>query len=397
MLKKTIIALSLSTALFSMTFQEYQAQQKKEFTTYKVTQEEEFNKYKEEQMKVYNQYKKELSNYWQEPKLSSKHSWIAYSKDEKSRTDVDFKKGTIKVEVISNSKEDAEAKIKKALKKVVTINTQEVQKEDTLQQRLKKIKKPKDVIDDKVNAEPILSTIFFNKKPTQTQLNNFVTNTIQKKPIEVKKSPKIEHQKVYSVEVKMPSNYIIKRSKIYESEVRKQAKRQTIPLPLVFAIIHSESSFNPLSTSHIPAYGLMQIVPKTAGIDTYRYLYKKKRLVTASYLYNSNNNITMGAGYLHILYYSYLKSIKNPDSRLYCAIAAYNTGAGNIAYAFNRYKSYLTKRQMYRMKYAAKDINALTPDEVYARLMKDLRWDEPKNYLKRVSRRMSIYHKLYGL
>jgi hypothetical protein len=100
MLKKSLIALSLSTALFSMTFQEYQAQGKKEFTTYKVTQEQEFNNYKKEQMKVYNDYKKELSNYWKDPKLSSKHSWVSYSKDDKSRTDVDFKKGTLKIEVI---------------------------------------------------------------------------------------------------------------------------------------------------------------------------------------------------------------------------------------------------------------------------------------------------------
>jgi len=189
---------------------------------------------------------------------------------------------------------------------------------------------------------------------------------------------------------------MVKRSRIYLNEVRKQAKVQKIPLSLIFAIMHSESSFNPRARSHIPAFGLMQIVPKSAGIDTYLYLYKKKKLVTGEYLYNSTNNIKMGAGYLHILYYSYLKRIENSDSRMYCTIAAYNTGAGNIAFAFNRYKN-LTRKQKFSMKRAAEDINALTPDEVYSKLLKDLKWDEPKHYLKKVSKRMSAYHKIYGV
>ena len=181
---------------------------------------------------------------------------------------------------------------------------------------------------------------------------------------------------------------MVKRSKIYYKEVKKQAARQNLPIPLVFAIMHSESNFNPRARSHVPAYGLMQIVPKSAGIDTYKYLYKKKRLVSGAYLYDSKNNITMGSGYLHILYYKYLRKIKNPDSRLFCTIAAYNTGAGNIAWAFTKTNN---------ISKAAPLINALTPDQVYNKLIRSLKYDEPKLYLKKVSKRMSSYHKLYGL
>ena len=151
---------------------------------------------------------------------------------------------------------------------------------------------------------------------------------------------------------------------------------------------HSESSFNPKARSHIPAYGLMQIVPKSAGRDVYKFLYKQDKLVSGTYLYNSTNNITMGTAYLHILYYRYLKAIKNDDSRLYCTIAAYNTGAGNIAWAFTK---------THNMNKAAPIINSLTPEQVYNRLLKDLRYDEPKHYLKRVKERMSAYHKVYGI
>ncbi|MEA3228064.1 MAG: murein transglycosylase domain-containing protein [Campylobacterota bacterium] len=396
MLKELLLITSLTTATFALTMQEYAEQQKQAFSGYKKTQEEGFKAYRAEQLKAFNDYKKEIGAIWDEPKMSTKKTWVAYTPDKKTRTDVDFDNETIVVETVASSPKEAKEKLQVALAKVVTVDTKTVQKTDPLEKILAKIQKPEGVVDAKVKAEPILATVVFKKPPTKESVKTYINQNITAKNIEVKKS-KVKFSKIYKVKVKMPSNATQKRSKIYYSEVKKQAKRQDIPMPLVFAIMHSESSFNPRAKSHIPAYGLMQIVPKSAGIDTYRYLYKEKKLVTGSYLYDSTNNITMGSGYLHILYYRYLKAIKNPESRMYCTIAAYNTGAGNIAFAFNRYKTDLSRKEKFRMKYAKDEINSLTPQQVYARLMKDLKWDEPKHYLKKVSKRMSVYHKIYGL
>ena len=120
--------------------------------------------------------------------------------------------------------------------------------------------------------------------------------------------------------------------------------------------------------------------------DSYRLLHKKDGMPSATYLYNGKNNIEMGSAYLYILYYRYLKKIKDPQSRLYCAIAAYNTGAGNIAWAFTK---------THNMNKAAPKINALSSDEVYEKLLKDLKYDEPKHYLKRVTKRMKVYKVAY--
>ncbi|MGE4396946.1 MAG: transglycosylase SLT domain-containing protein [Sulfurimonas sp.] len=199
-------------------------------------------------------------------------------------------------------------------------------------------------------------------------------------------SKKVKDARVYTLNVSMPSDAMLKRSKIYYEEVKRQSLIQNIPMPLIFAVIHSESSFNPMARSHIPAYGLMQIVPKTAGIDSYLFLYNEKKLVSGTYLYNSKNNITMGSAYLHILYYKYLSKIKDPQSRLYCAIAAYNTGAGNVARTFTGTND--TTR-------AALVINRMSPDEVYEKLINDLKYNETREYLKKVSRRMLSYHKAY--
>jgi len=388
MLKHLLIATSLSCLLLGQTLQEFKNQQTQDFKVYKKSQEDGFKSYQKEQEKAFNNYKKELGKFWDNPEMTSKKTWVSYAKDKKTKTNVNFEKETIVVQTIASSKKEAMQKLQIALAKAVTIDTKSVQENDPLEKIIAKIKKPDGVVSSKVKAEPILSTVVFNKPPTRDSVKKYVNKHIQATKIQVKKSNKIKHSNVYSVSVKLPKNSMVKRSKIYYKKIKENSKVQKLPMPLIFAIMHSESNFNPRARSHIPAFGLMQIVPKTAGIDSYNYLYKKKKLVTSSYLYDSTNNIKMGTAYLHILYYRYLRKIKNPDSRLYCTIAAYNTGAGNIAYAF-------TKK--YNMNKAAPLINAMTPKQVYAKLMKDLRWDEPKHYLKKVSKRMSQYKKVYGI
>jgi len=402
MLKNILLITSISSVLLAQTASEFNNQQmqsfseqKKEFGAYKKTQEEEFASYQESKMKAFNEYKKEIGAIWEEPKMSTKKTWVAYTPDKKTRTDVDFSKEIITVETIATSPEDAKNKLKLALAKVVTVDTKTVQETDPLQKELAKIQKPAGVADSKVKAEPILSNVVFNTPPTKQSVVTYVNKNVSDTTIKEAQSNKVKHAKVYSVSVRMPKDAMLKRSKTYYDKVKKHAKKQKLPMPLVFAIMHSESNFNPRARSHIPAYGLMQIVPKSAGIDSYNYLYKEKKLVSGSYLYDSTNNITMGTAYLHILYYSYLKKIKNPDSRLYCTIAAYNTGSGNIAWAFNKNKN-LTYRKKLSMSNAADDINALTPEQVYDKLLRDLKYDEPKHYLKKVSKRMSAYHKVYG-
>jgi len=394
MLKNLLLIASVLTTLPAQSAGDFITKQtqdfkkeKTKFDLYKKTQEDEFKSYQEAQTKTYNEYIKEISEYWDDPKMSTKKSWVSYTKDKKTRTNVDFEKKTIVLETIASSKKEAKERLQNALENVVTIDTKRVQENDPLEQKLAKIKKPKSIITGEVEAEPILSTLIFDKEPTKSGLISYVNRETKDSKIKSHKSNKIKNKRVYRLNISMPKDATMKRSKIYYQEVKKQAKRQNLPISLIFAIMHSESSFNPRARSHVPAYGLMQIVPRTAGIDSYQYLYNKRRVVSGSYLYNSKNNITMGSAYLHLLYYKYLKDIKDPDSRLYCTIAAYNTGAGNVAWAFTKTNS---------MRQAAPIINSMTSTEVYNRLMKDLKYDEPKHYLNKVSKRVGSYYKLYG-
>ena len=379
-----IFLASLSNA--SDNAQSFMQQQLQGFKQYKKSQEEAFKKYKEAQEKAFKEYKKEIGAIWEEPKLSTKKEWVQYSKDKKTRSEVDFDKNQIVIETIAKDEKEAEKKLQATLAKVVTIDTKTAIEKDPLEQKLAKIKKPENIVSAKIDTKPILAPVVFDKPPTLEKVKKYVYKEVTPKKIKKEPSKKIKNKFIYKVTVDLPKDTTYKRSRFYFKDVKYNSKKQNLPISLVFAIMHTESCFNPKATSHIPAYGLMQIVPRTAGIDSYRYLYKVKKIPSRSYLYNAQNNIKLGSAYLHILYYSYLKKIKNPQSRLYCTIAAYNTGAGNIAWAFTK---------SYNVQKAAKLINQLTPEEVYNKLLKDLKYDEPKHYLKRVRKRMDIYHKIY--
>ena len=152
--------------------------------------------------------------------------------------------------------------------------------------------------------------------------------------------------------------------------------------PLIYALIETASSFNPRARSRVPAYGLMQLVPRSGARDAYRYVYKEDRMVPGSYLYDPRNNIELGCAFVHVLDSRYLKAIQNPTSRMFCTIAAYNTGAGNVARAFTEGRS-VTR--------AAPIINRMNHDQVFATLQRDLPYEETRNYIRKVTTRMPQY------
>lgn len=142
---------------------------------------------------------------------------------------------------------------------------------------------------------------------------------------------------------------------------------------LVFAIIRTESNFNPFAVSPVPAFGLMQLVPKSGGRDAYRRAKGIDQAPSTEYLFDADNNIELGAAYLDLLTSAHLGQITNPVAREYCVIAAYNTGAGNVLKTFGPDRAH-----------AIAAINALGPDAVFERLRRDLPYEETRQYVGRV-------------
>jgi len=367
-------------------FQQFKEKELKEYEQYYKEVMKEFEEYKRITYEEFERYKKEISQYWKEAEISTKKKWVEYSDDYRVKKAVDFEKGEIKVE-IRDVKKPSKKDLARILMDLITEDTKKAFERDKLSQRIEKriTEKAKHIKKGKVRPKPILLNVVVDKKePRPEDISKAVVSLLRSGRV-VEKPSKIKGEKVYSFRVKLPPKRFIKKAKEYKPVVTRYSERYRLNHALVFAIIHTESSFNPLARSPVPAYGLMQIVPSTAGKDATKLIYGRPVLLAPSYLYDEEKNIMVGTTYIYILYYNYLKDIKHPLSRLYCTIAAYNTGAGNVARAFTGTTN--TKK-------AAEVINRMSPSEVYDRLMRKLPYDETKNYLKKVTQRIIIYNRI---
>ena len=378
MKKLIFIATLLATSIYGQTFEQYQKEQNSAYKKYETDLNKEFQAYKKAQDEAFKEFSKELGKKWPtqngKADISTKHKFVEYSKDLTTKKSVDYKKQEISLEVIAKTEQEAKAKIEKMFKNLLNEDVKKAFKKDILDKKIAKKLKKQRVTPQ--TTQKIIADII-SKRDRSKMLQR-----LKKKRLKV---VKYKGSFIYKANIKLPSDTTVKKAKKLKSLVLKNSSKQKIPAELIYAIIHSESSFNPMARSGIPAFGLMQIVPRSAGVDSYMYLFKKKRVLSSGYLYTPKKNIMIGSGYLHILYYRYLKNIKDPQSRLYCTIAAYNTGAGNVA------KAFIGNTNIYK---AAKKINQMSSDKVYKTLMRRLPYNETKHYLKKVNDRVSAYNKL---
>lgn len=97
----------------------------------------------------------------------------------------------------------------------------------------------------------------------------------------------------------------------YQTEIAAASREFGVDEAVIRAIMHAESSYNPMALSHAGAQGLMQLMPATA------------RRFGVSDSFNAGQNIRGGVQYL-----SWLLKRFNGDLRL--AAAGYNAGEGAV-------------------------------------------------------------------
>ena len=85
-----------------------------------------------------------------------------------------------------------------------------------------------------------------------------------------------------TISVPLPEQRPAYKAREFLDQAREQGSRWKIEPALILAVMHTESAFNPLARSPIPAYGLMQIVPGSAGKDATELVYGQSRVVAPS-------------------------------------------------------------------------------------------------------------------
>ena len=105
----------------------------------------------------------------------------------------------------------------------------------------------------------------------------------------------------------------------YTEYVSESCERYGVPESIVYAVIRTESSFEPHAVSSAGAIGLMQITP-----DTFAWLtsYHLRENLSPLMCYDARTNIRYGVYYLSFLYERYGGWAE--------ALAAYNAGPGRV-------------------------------------------------------------------
>ncbi|VVS95161.1 murein transglycosylase domain-containing protein [Desulfoluna spongiiphila] len=358
-------------------FESYKARVAREYAAYKTIIDEEFARYRGEILKV-----------WGKPEVTTKKTYVGYSSDYKVKKVVDYEKGVIRISAVVPASEKEPVKVLEGhLKDLMNQSAKGAYKADQfttgVEKKLKKKVTPSHLQGAEVGNKPIVADMVTGKlRPTTKEIDASVAGMMGSATMGKKKAPRQANAEMVTLEVKIPTTGRAVKARAYLPDVIRQAAKRGVDPALVFAVMETESAFNPMARSYVPAYGLMQIVPKSAGRDASKVVLGKDVVLSPSYLYNSGNNIAMGVAYLYILNDRYLASVKNPESRLYCVIAAYNTGAGNVARAFIGTTN---------INKAAKKINSMPPEKVYKVLIRKLPHKETRDYLQRVSKRIPSY------
>lgn len=331
-------------------------------------------------------FKAEVEAQWGEFRGSTRTDWVEYGDGLESRSQVDFEAGEAEVEVLveADSPQAAQAQAQEKLQTAV---------EDLVTDRGKSsdysVELPDGTTDKPapLEKEPVLKGQVADEAGqavTEKTAADFARKAAAPANVKTQAVKGKDGKTRYKATVRFPlvSNHVEKRAQRYAPLVQKYAEQYQLDPALVFAVIHTESSFNPKARSGAPAYGLMQLVPTSGGRDAYRFVYKKDKVLPPSYFYQPERNIELGCAYLHHLQQHVFKTKADDRKGLYCAVSAYNTGAGNVSRVFTG-KRRISDALPLIKKYKAEDL--------YNKLVKELPYEETRHYLRKVIGRIPLY------
>lgn len=337
----------------------------------------EYEDYVKAEQEAYNKFLKEREEKWGKGnvKESTQKDWVEYTDNGNVRTNVDFETGQATIEIIQDKGTPVDKKeIEKQLKFLLTTQGTTKDYNSKVEKAVPLQEKP--VLENQV-VTPKGEVI--TEKKIDEGVKEIVENT---KPVvkPIKGEDKVERE-VVVVKLDLAPDHIKTRASNYIKEVQKYCQKWDVDPALAFAIMQTESSFNPKAKSYVPAYGLMQIVPRSAGADCAQSLKKPFSAPTANYLYEPENNIEMGVHYLYLLKKRYYTKVTDTRSQNLCVIASYNTGAGNVARAL-RGDTNISK--------AIPQINDMTYEQLFKYFERRL-LPETQNYIRKVTERMNNF------
>ena len=294
-----------------------------------------------------------------DPEVASPRRYVKYSNAYAARAIVDFDKGFLRVETVAT--EDSRGKLRRAIISAL-LTDQDMRVEDIFNDA-----------EPHTGGEPFLldQVVDHDGQPIRWpwRAERFADHLMDT----VLRRQRQHGRLVHSVEVALVDNHQRLRELEYADQVLASARLYRLPPPLVYAVMEVESAFNPYAVSPANAYGLMQVVPATAGRDVFERVKQRRGEPTRQQLFQPAFNIDIGSAYLHLLQDVYLTKISDGDSRRFAMIAAYNGGPGTTLRAFDANRTRALRR-----------INAMSAAQVYDHLISRHPFAETRGYVTKV-------------
>ena len=420
----TYYFLLLGILVAQNSFEDFKRKEAMAFEDHKNSIESDYNNFVLKEKRDFQEFKKNVEEKWMNFKYSTSTSYVSYDEDLKSRSIVDFDLGKVTVEVILDDKEDDESLNfefdtknrtrfghlfqnfpKNNLLLISTgflfynqnadlindefsrSNTKPIFQNLSDKKIFKKLIKVLSEKDD--SGKPLLKDQLIGKNgkiiSPGKSAEIFAQEQIKenKKTVNSYKAKDGKIRNMFSIDFNLRSDHKEARGDLYTKEIFHQSQRFKIDPAISMSVTETESSFNPKATSHIPAYGLMQLVPVSGARDAYQYVYNKDKFLGKRYLYKPQNNIELGCAYLGKIRHVYFKKIKDDEKAMICTVAAYNTGVGNVSKALTN----TTK-----ISPLVKKVNKMSSNKLYSTLLTDLEHQETRDYLKKVWSRKEKYN-----
>jgi membrane-bound lytic murein transglycosylase C len=352
-------------------FQEFQRQQQQQFDSFTSSQEAAYDVYLAQQDSLFQAFKAEMEKKWGSFQERTQIIWTQYNEFGNGRWQVDFESGRATVEVLVDTKVAEEEVIDLLSEQVIQLlndqGTQTGMPGDT----------------STVQDEPILAgQVDTNGELLVVYAERIVRDNIEKEVVQTDALDATTM--IYRINLDLLPNHISTRATRFAAIIEKYCERYNLSPSLVLAIMHTESFFNPVALSHANAHGLMQLVPISGGRDAYRFVYGRDGVPERDYLFNPDNNIKLGTAYLHILINNYLRGVRDAEVLTLLAISSYNTGVGNTAMAYTGNRNF---------REATSIINGMPSIHHYEFLRANLPYQETRDYIQKVTERMSMYEK----
>lgn len=284
------------------TFEEFKKQQLAKQTTFKNDHQLEYQAFRQAYLEEYDKFRDRLLQNWSRPVQSSLLERVEYSADKKTRIIIDEQNSTVTVQTLEDSNETG----LKATSQEEALTTNQLLNNVKLSPVLTDIFKDLSLLDKAVKTAKVDIKAQPDKHESEVALINEITSQheqslssldkneqlpkaqidIQKEQLTKEKEQRISnlnnalkktkeqnltYKRIKSYTFALPDTYLQKKVAPFVTYYSQFSKDQ---LSLLLAISHAESSFDPNAKSHIPAFGLMQIVPNSAGLDVARKQFK---------------------------------------------------------------------------------------------------------------------------